>query len=226
MATHTATCDLHKLSLSLSHPHTGCLFLLLLLLPVSLNYCHLISAITTHFCATICPLCCLALSLSLSLAACLIYCACSLSFCFFLFTVFCRISISVCNCHIGSHFQVNYLLGLGQLTIACSVSVAMIYKCAKHMSLSLTSSFSLSLSLSCSFSSSACTANLFIAQIAQLFGRWASASLGSKWLSFVFVSWKAATTAPTVHAPSLLLYLSSKPSQTSVDRSGNSQSNS
>lgn len=54
------------LSLSLSLPHTVCLFLLLLLLPVSLNYCHLISAITTHFCATICPLCCLSLSVCLS----------------------------------------------------------------------------------------------------------------------------------------------------------------
>lgn len=68
----------------------------------------------------------------------------------------------------------------------------MIYKCAKHMSrlllLSLSASSHMSLLLSCF---SVCTANLFIAQIAQLFGRWVC----SKWLSFVFVSWKAAATA-------------------------------
>lgn len=69
------------------------LLLLLLSLPVSLNYCHLISAITTHFCATICPLSCLAFSLFVSFcpAVCLIYCACSL----LSFFALRRISISV-----------------------------------------------------------------------------------------------------------------------------------
>lgn len=70
----------------------------------------------------------------------------------------------------------------------------------------------LSLSLSIFFFLFHCTANLFIAQIAQLFGRWARASLVSKWLSFVFVSWKAATTAPTTPTPTLPLpYASTSP---------------
>lgn len=73
----------------------------------------------------------------------------------------------------------------------------MIYKCAKHMSrllLLLSLSLPYPICLSCF---SVCTANLFIAQIAQLFGRWVC----SKWLSFVFVSWKAATTAPPPLVP-------------------------
>lgn len=65
-------CSVPTSPLSVSLPPTLCicLFLLLLLLSfaVSLNYCHLISAITTHFCATICPLSCPASSLSLALS--------------------------------------------------------------------------------------------------------------------------------------------------------------